>query len=69
MASNALPSSSDRLFALAKDMKKGIHDLEATLQIKTEHRSQLRPGHSGSGRSGGHLSGLPRSQEDGHGGS
>lgn len=43
MASNALPTRLDRLLALAKDMKKGIHDLEATLQIKQNTEASFGP--------------------------
>ena len=43
MAGNALPTRLDRLFALAKDMKKGIHDLEATLGIKQNTEVSFGP--------------------------
>lgn len=43
MASNALPTKRDRLFAVCDDMCDGLHQLEVTLGIKQNMEALLRP--------------------------
>lgn len=43
MASNALPTKRDRLFAVCDDMCDGLHQLEVTLGIKQNMEAVLRP--------------------------